>query len=445
MKDMSAVRGSFVKENEVARTRGEIMLYGRSVNGTSCSFGLDDALLSRHSLIIGSNGVGKSNLYYSMLKPIMERMRQKQAARSTRDTVIVFDVKGEFYQRFADATKDVVVDNSISARSWADKWNIFKELEVNAEAGRNASERAVLINEAANEIARELFADRGSKQQPFFANAARDIFAAVLCYIIRFKPNFANNRDMVSFVKGYASQVDMIDEIAAAMPDCAYIKSYVGNGTSGQALGVFAEFNSMLNDYFQGVFCEKGELSMRRLVRDGGRVVFIKYDMSSGQVLTPVYRLLMDLALKESLTEHRDKRNVYVIADEFKRLPRMNYIEDALNLGRSYGVKVIAAVQSVAQISDSYGEEKGMVLLGGFTNVFGFRTNDCKSRDYLRDLFGRNLISEYYDTVSGRPTDREREGYTVEDWELTELKVGEAVISLAEHKPFWFKFDEFFG
>ena len=41
--------------------------------------------------------------------------------------------------------------------------------------------------------------------------------------------------------------------------------------------------------------------------------------------------------------------------------------------------------------------------------------------------------------------EEQRDGYVVEDWDITNLQVGEAVVGLPYKEPFIFKFDEFDG
>ena len=48
-----------------------------------------------------------------------------------------------------------------------------------------------------------------------------------------------------------------------------------------------------------------------------------------------MYRLLIDLALKEALGRSHSAGDVYMIIDEFKLLPKLQHIDDALNFGRS--------------------------------------------------------------------------------------------------------------
>ena len=218
----------------------------------------------------------------------------------------------------------------------------------------------------------------------------------------------------------------------------------MGEKDNNQGLGVFAELQQTIRNIFIGSFAGNGNFSIRDFVRKkGGKTLFIEYDLTSGSVLTPIYRLLIDLALKEALGRSRGHGNVYIICDEFKLLPYLQHIEDAVNFGRSLGVKVVAGLQSISQLYELYGESRGRSIASGFSTFITFHLNDVVSRDYVRDLYGKNLILEQYTQSDNSLVENQRQGYTVEDWNIQNLKLGEAIIGLPFQKPFRFQVDLF--
>ena len=56
---------------------------------------------------------------------------------------------------------------------------------------------------------------------------------------------------------------------------------------------------------------------------------------------------------------------------------------------------------------------------------------------------GKNMILESFSEANGNNHYEKREGYVVEDWDLTSLSVGEAIVSIPSASPFSFKFDLF--
>ena len=429
--------GSSVLQNEVPEIQDAIIHFpGLSMAGDQ-SFDLSESLLSKHVLLLGGSGCGKTNTFNYMIRDLRQQM-------TGNDVAIIFDTKGEFYDMFS-RPGDYVIGNSVKFREISYTWNIFDEIIADGWDELN-------INMNAREIASALFHDRGSSTQPFFCNAARDIFRSILIHFIRTArkhPEYIrrlNNKDLLQAFQSFKTE-DYI-RIFNHYSDMRSMISYFGSGQSNQGLGVFGELNSMISEYFMGILAEnkpERSISMRNAVRGkGGRAIFVEYDLAVGETLTPVYRLLIDQALKEALSRNQKAGQVYVIADEFKLLPKLQHIDDALNFGRGLGVRVVAGVQSIDQLYDIYGQEKGAVIASGFGSLFAFHTNDGSSRDYITKRFGANIMAyEYSDMQKNAIVSRERDGNTVEEWDQMNLGLGQAVIGLGYDKPFLFQFDEY--
>lgn len=144
-----------------------------------------------------------------------------------------------------------------------------------------------------------------------------------------------------------------------------------------------------------------------------------------------------------SLGRGRSEGNVYFITDEFRLLPNLEHVDDAVNFGRSLGIRFMIGIQNVEQIYDNYGEERAHSIMSGFMTSLNFRVNDPKSREHIKQQFGMNRKIEAYVTnvQSKGMIEERRDGYVVEDWDLTNLKIGQAVIGFPENEPFVFQFD----
>ena len=433
--------GNMLKEGDRIIDDDYSVLYNDAESAEYC-FTLTPSILSRHVLLLGGAGSGKTNVFNLTIRQLRERQNEN-------DVFIFFDTKGDYYKHFRQ-DGDSVIGTGKSFENVSRRWNLFDEVLSDGE-----NESYYSMN--AREIAAALFDDRGSSTQPFFCNAARDIFARVIMYSIakaKSDPGeyagLLNNKTLVEFLQEDADILEY-QRMASEYDFMKGILSYLGDGQNGQAQGVLSELKSMLSDYFLGVFCDddlRDRFSMRDFVkRKGGKAVFIEYDLMTGETLTPIYKLLVDLALKEALGRNDDDKtngNIYLILDELKLLPKLKHLDDALNFGRSKGVKVIAGIQSINQLYDIYGEEKGHVIAGGFSTLFAFHTSDSASRKYVSQLFGSNVVGYQYTGMDNSIEKREREGFAVEAWDQTALTIGTAVIGLADvESPFLFKFEEF--
>lgn len=429
--------GTYAHENMAVSTDTPHML---RLQGTCKSapavLGIDRETIGQHMLILGGTGSGKTNLIFTMADQIFRNMQED-------DTVIILDTKGDYYREFKDRAYSCVIGNSKMYRRISEKWNLFRELCAD---GLNPQD--VHLN--AVEIARSLFAQRMKvTTNSFFPGSARDILASLLYSVFldgledrTIWTQVMNNRGFSEFIsfcspEELCLQLQMYPELKAA---ASYIE-----GDSEQAQGVISELYSVVRELFIGVFAENGDFSIREFLRrKGKKVLFLEYDLSIGSVLTPIYRLLIDLAFKEILGQGAEtNRNVYFILDEFKLLPDLEHMDDAANFGRSKGIKIIAGLQSMDQLYALYGKEKGRSIAAGFSTVVAFRANDPSTMEYVRGLYGKNMLM-----IQSRGTDNEfreqiQRGNVIEDWLLSGLRKGEAVVCLPSKPPFVMHFKKY--
>lgn len=431
------LKGTCVENNvppNVGLLKGPSVRLTGSCRGSSSQFVMDAGMLSKHTMLLGSTGCGKTQLF----KVFVDQLKRNM---SSNDVMIIFDTKRDYIDSFYDPSKDFVISASDSFSGYNLKtWNIFRELTVNGYTDKS-------IVEDANEISWSIFSDsiENNNSNPFFPNAARDAFAAILIGLCRMTNNdpeyirkLSNKMIRNSLDRMSASWLHSILE---PYPDLKAVLSYVGDGNNDQGLGVIAELENTARALFTGLFAEKGDFSMRDFIKSPkGNTLFIEYDLTRGSTLTPIYRLLIDLALKEAMAPERNKShgNVFIFCDEFKLIPNLRHLTDAVNFGRSLGVKIFAGLQSINQIYENYGEYRGQNIVAGFSTLISFMLNDESSRSFVTGKYGKNYQMEI--------TEREREkriGNVVEDWLITTLKVGEAVVGLPGKDPFIFYFNPF--
>lgn len=406
-------------------------LVGTDPMGKPAAWPISADTLRKHMLLLGAIGTGKTNAMNCILSCVRSTMTRQ-------DVMFVFDTKGDYYKEFY-RPGDVVISNDRRATNGhgADYWNLFGEVAIDGHEDENAAE-----------IAKAIFADRLERtSQPFFPNAGKDLLTALVLDICRRKdrPERMNNEALLRMLQTLTSA--RMVRLLSGHTDLTGMIPYIQDPKSGQTLGVISELQSATRELFIGNFARKGGISIRNLVRQkGGRVVFVEYDLGIGGVLTPIYRLLFDLAIKEALCRNeREPGKVYFVLDEFSLLPRLNHIDDGVNFGRSLGVTFLAGAQNVSQVYDAYGEDRANSLLSGFSTTVCFRLNDGKSRAFVKELNGKNgRITSYDSDVRAKGMiDQYREAYVVEDHDLLNLRTGEAVIRSGNYPPFRFRFKEY--
>ena len=381
-------------------------------------------LLNSHVLAVGSIGSGKTNLLYHIVKNVIGNV-------SKNDIIIFFDSKGDFLRRFF-RTGDYIVGNSQQYSGYnLSKWNIYRELNSTSSINRE---------DAVREIATSLFKKRiDSAKDPTFTSGARDIFAAIIEAQFR---NGENNLDNAALrTKIRSIDIKSIKKIVDRYPDLNWINIYMHNEGSATTQSFLSPLGSVVNDVFSSHFAEVGDFSIRNAInRKGGKSIFLEYDIVNSNLLDSVYTVLLDLAGKEALGSETEDKYVYFILDEFPLIPKLNYIDNLLNFGRSRGIRVIAGIQNINQVKNIYGDSLGTSILSGFSTYIAFRLFDEESRKFFAERHGKNrkLIRLPFSdaTQSGR---QEYEcGFVIEDWDMTSLQNGECIVSLPNSNPYLF-------
>jgi len=399
---------------------------GQDASGKPASFPFSDDLLSKHLLFIGGIGMGKTNGIFQILSQLRNNM-------TSDDVMVVFDTKGDFYDSFY-RQGDIVISNDDKATGprGRDYWNIFEEIN----AGINTEEEIV-------EIARALFFERSNKSsQPFFPNAARDLFSGIMLHFHRMG-GVKNNAVLRNFLDQTPSAE--IRAILQQHQDLKAMTSYISDDRSPQTQGVISELQQHLREIFIGNFRKEGNLSIRQAIRaKQGRLVFVEYDLGIGGMLTPIYQLMLDMAIKEALSRKKSDGNVWFIIDEFRLIPNLQHIDDGINFGRSMGAKFIIGVQNIEQVFHAYGEAQAHSILSGLLTTVAFRVNDAATRKFIQELVGKNRKKEVFmSSVSSRGiVEQIREANVVEDWDIANMRVGEAIINTPGYEPFFFRFDK---
>ena len=112
-------------------------------------FDISNKQLSKHVLLIGGIGMGKTNTFNFIIDDLNDQM----TASGGSDVMLIFDTKGDFKKEFFNRTTDILIGNSSEFSSITSYWNIFREIEY---GGIFREEKELM----AKEIAKLLFEDR---------------------------------------------------------------------------------------------------------------------------------------------------------------------------------------------------------------------------------------------------------------------------------------------
>lgn len=406
---------------------------------TGKHIGINKQTLSCGLITIAEPGGGKTNL----LNMITEMLLTTQ---ESNDKIIIFDTKGDYYREFGSRIPKencIVIGAGSEYRNITWYHNIFAEIMPRGIDGKLVYTEDV--DGDALEKAKQLYINMQSVTQPIFPSMAEQIIAGLLIYFIRtyWRTNQLklNNREFIDFVAGCTNnELKAVFELDY-MKDYRNCTSYIA-GQNNQAQGVSSYIGTVLRELFVGPFAKcdaKREFSMREVVdAPGKKVVFVEYDLRRGATLEPMYGLLMDSGLSNGLGGRKTTRNnVYFIWDEMLLLPKLKHLSNGLNFGRSQGVKILCGLQNISGLADAYGEIGAKKVLASFQSIISFRNSDYDTRCFLMNRLGTNYSHTSY-SARQENINIQREGHTVEDWDILSLKLGEAIVSLKDESPFFF-------
>lgn len=402
-------------------------------------FGINKDMLAYGLIAIGAPGTGKTNFLNMTLDRMLATMQQT-------DIIIIFDTKGDYLETFGSRIPDsdkIVIGNGEAYRGVTFYHNIFAEVMPRGKDGKLVYTPE--SDEDALNLCEQLFQSMNSETQPIFPTMAEQVVAAVMVYFMRTywrkDQSKLNNKEFISFFT-HSTNDDLkkVFELEY-MSDQHSCIDYI-SGKGNQTQGVNSYVGSVLKKMFVGPFAQADparEFSMRDIIYSGKKkVVFIEYDLCKGKLLAPMYGLLIDRAFANALGgRQKTKTNKYFLLDEMLLLPKIEHICDSLNFGRSLGVKVMCGLQNICGLEEQYGEAGAKNILSSFQNMIAFRTNDYDTRQFVINRLGENY-QNFSLSVQQENLNLQREGHTVEDWNLLKLKKGEAVVSLAGEESFLF-------
>lgn len=387
---------------------------------------LDREQLGRGILVGGATGTGKTVLLRKMANQIRGKLGNNYS-------MIVLEAKDDYYGELS-APGDLIIGQG-QYRDVSEKWSVFEDLVYDG-----WDDDSVRLN--CSEFARQMVADKKDQTQQFFVDATQLLLYCVLVtYIQQGKKSLEerrklSNKGLRDFFAQYRPS-----QYVQLMKECeepGIIRMILGESMDNlQALGVIGETVVTILSAFVDIFGEEGNFSIRRFVHEKmGKTLFLKYDPAYKETQKKIYGFLVNLMLKEVLSQGNNSGNVIFLCDELPVLGKID-LATAVNLGRAKGLVCIAGFQSIEQIYSIYGESEGNAMLSGFSTNLFFAPNDIKTREYIKGVFGENLVETIALSPGGSVSER-HDGHVVEDSHLNSMGVGDCICGLPGQDPYLF-------
>ena len=450
-------------KNNSEESRREIVLSDK--NNYNIRLCLNDNDLSRHLLLLGEHGSGKTNVFYL----IMQQIRQMDYTK-----MVIFDPKGDYKAAFYKPAFDYLISSAAVDVAYTSYWNLFREIEFSdyLMSGKKLTMK---------EIVNSFFEGRKNQSQPFFSDAAKNLFYMIIAHQMNILWNnneyiqIQNQIEAWSKAKGKGISINdlierehvLFETFVSEELNNAKLAIIINNGSlsfyrkllkeefpnvfaylgeSGEdnkaALSVVGEMQAMYFEIFKDTIFEKYEkgkdIAVCNFINNKGGRLFIEYDVATASSLGTIYKILVDLALKTQMSNfiHNQTKCVFIL-DELRLMPRLMHLENGLNFGRSLGVRIIAGLQSVTQMNEVYGEVFANVILNGFTSLICFSLSaEAESREYVVKRLSQK--GQYEVNI------QHYELPVVDERRILQLQCGQAICKLYNRQyPFIFHFEEY--
>lgn len=371
---------------------------------------------TRHFLVTGSTGSGKTNLMHNLL-PQIEAKGQP---------VVVIDQTGEMISKYYNPDRGDIIFNPFDDRSHV--WDFWADA-----ADDESLERFSNILMGFN---RKI---SGTRSDPFWEKSAMEIFESAVKY--QRSIHDKSIEKLTTLVR--QTDLKILRQKLKGTSASRYLESE-NSVTANSILSVLTTSSKPLS-YLQDI-TGQNSFSLKeyfRQIKEGkSSWLFLATKPSNRQLTLPLIACLTELALAELMDIGiNENRRVWFVLDELASLGVLPGLSPLMTEGRKYGACVLAGFQSLNQLYEHYGHHAGSKIFGQFGTLCFFRNQEESIVRMISNMCGTETITRqqkntsfgansYRDGVSYNEQQTKKELVTQND--ISSLAVGRCYVLLPE-------------
>ena len=346
-----------------------------------------------HFKLVGTTGTGKSTLMREIL----------DAALTRGDRAVIADPDGGYLSRFYRPERGDVILNPFDRRSA--QWNLFAEL-------RNPYD--------IDQLARAMIPDR-AVADPTWINYARTFLGAVTRQMQQ--AGITDIGELYRLIT--AAPRDELRPLVAGTPAAPFLEDGVER-LFGGARSTATEHVKTL-DYIR---VQRGKpFSVRDWILSGNGVLFLPYKADQIAALKSIISTWMRIAIFQTMGLGEGDCRIWFSVDELDALGPIDGLSDALPRLRKFGGRCALGLQSISQVSTTYGQGLAQTMVENCGNTVLQRCSASENGGTARfasRLIGEREITRLAHSVSRSSgfslnSDRETQGHS--EQYATELAV----------------------
>ncbi|MEP0316122.1 MAG: helicase HerA-like domain-containing protein [Hyphomonas sp.] len=322
---------------------------------------------SRHFLIWGSTGAGKTTAMLHLMLQAIER----------GDKVLMLDVKGDMTSKLPRIGNIIAPHDARSLQ-----WDIATDCQTPQEA---------------RELAARLIPE--SRSDRIWSDAAREILTAC---VISLQVRQGRGWGWADLRKLVIADADTLLSIAERYhPEAIQFLKEPGSKTTQSIISTFkAHMNvvSVLAEAWPKSSRERSFAVRDWLKHPSCHPIVLQHDGRFPQLtkawLSGIIGLLASHAASPAMQENPERRT-WLFLDEFPQLERLPHFSTLLDVGRSKGISVVLGAQDLSQIRNTYGHDQADAWIGMIGTHVVTRMNLGQSAETTSRLIGQQTVEHW--------------------------------------------------
>lgn len=340
---------------------------------------------TKHLMLVGAPGGGKTQTLHGLMGQIFKR----------KDKMIIYDMKADFTSAYGNRCLLVAPHDKRSAA-----WDIARDCRTEG---------------AARELASRFIPD---SKDPMWSEGARAILVSLIIKLQKEKEDEWNWSDLADLIAQACSDEELLIAIVKRFNpvQAAVVIGGEDSKTTQSFLIVIAASAALINNLAQAWKNTKQKISFvewlhdenpehkRILLQGDGRFASLTKAYISS-IITLLSQEIQSPVFADSTT-----RKIWFILDEAPTLGKVDILP-MITVGRSKGVRVVAAFQDQSQIKEVFGDNVAKTWASSAGTMIIYRVNRGETANWLaEDIVGertvlRNQVSESF-ANGGRTTQR---------------------------------------